>query len=145
MAAASLAVFMLLGVSGAIAALGDTLFPVRSLREGFAQDFNPAASVFLRLRMWHPILAACVGLWLGFWGVVCTARRPDARLAAGIMMSLVGTQMAAGMANLFLLAPVWMQLVHLLLADLLWISVVLLAAVSLAPEKTLKRRALAAD
>jgi heme A synthase len=146
LAAASLAVFMLLGVSGAIAALGDTLFPVRSLSQGFAQDLNPAASIFLRLRIWHPVLAACAGLWLGFWGTWCTARRPDTRLAAGIAMALVGIQLAAGMTNLFLLAPVWMQLVHLLLADLLWISVVLLAAVMLAPPlKKLKRSAVAAD
>jgi len=34
----------------------------------------------------------------------------------------------AGMINLGLLAPVWMQLVHLLLADLVWIALVLLAA-----------------
>ena len=69
LAAASLAAFMALGVSGAIAALGDTLFPVRTLAEGFAQDSNPAANVFLRLRLWHPVLAGLVGLWLGLYGV----------------------------------------------------------------------------
>ncbi len=133
LAAVSLGMLMLLGVSGAIAALGDTLFPARSLVEGFAQDLNPTANVFLRLRLWHPILAAGVGLWLGFYGVWSVVRRPDVRLAAGIMMALVGAQLAAGMTNLFLLAPVWMQLVHLLLADALWISLVLLCASSLAP------------
>ena len=133
LAAASLGAFMLLGVSGAIAALGDTLFPVRSLAEGFAQDANPAASVFLRLRMWHPVLAACVGLWLGLYGVSCVARRREVQLGAGIMMSLVGIQLAAGMVNLVLLAPLWMQMVHLLLGDLLWISLVLLCATMLTP------------
>ena len=133
LAAVSLGAVMLLGVSGAIAALGDTLFPARSLFEGFSQDLNPTANVFLRLRLWHPILAACVALWLAFYGTWGVTRRPDARLGAGIMMALVGGQMAAGMTNLFLLAPVWMQLVHLLLADALWISLVLLCAVMLAP------------
>jgi heme A synthase len=132
LAVASMDAFMLLGVTGAIAALGDTLFPARSLAEGFAQDFSPTANVFLRLRMWHPILAGAVGLWLGIYGLWATVKRPDTRLPAGIMMSLVGAQMVAGMTNLFLLAPVWLQLVHLLMADVLWISLVLLIAIQLA-------------
>ena len=32
------------------------------------------------------------------------------------------------MLNLLLLAPIWMQLVHLFLADLVWLSAVLLTA-----------------
>jgi heme A synthase len=119
---------MVLGVSGAIAALGDTLFPARTLAEGFAQDMNPAANVFLRLRLWHPVLAACVTLWLALYGAVGIARRPDVRLGAGIVMTLAGLQLSVGMANLFLRAPIWMQLVHLLVADLLWISLVLFCA-----------------
>jgi len=133
LAAASLAAFIVLGVTGAVAALGDTLFPVRSLSQGFAQDLNPAANVFLRLRMWHPAFAALAGLWLGIYGVSCVGRRRDAQLAAGAMMALVGVQMAAGMVNLLLLAPLWMQMVHLLLGDLLWISLVLLCAKMLSP------------
>jgi hypothetical protein len=39
-----------------------------------------------------------------------------------------------GLLNAALLAPVWLQIVHLLLADLLWIALVLLSAVSLAPR-----------
>jgi heme A synthase len=127
-AAASLGFFMLLGVSGAIAALGDTLFPVRTLAQGFAQDFNPAASVFLRLRLWHPVLAACVTLWLALYGTLGITQRPDLRLGAGIVMTLGGLQLSVGMLNLFLHAPIWMQLAHLFVADLLWISLVLLCA-----------------
>jgi heme A synthase len=36
-------------------------------------------------------------------------------------------QLCAGALNLLLLAPVWMQIAHLLLADLVWIALVLLA------------------
>ncbi len=133
--AISMALFMLLGVSGAIAALGDTLFPPRSLAEGFSQDFNPAANVFVRLRMWHPALAACTGLWLGIFGVWCVGRRRDSQLSSGVMMSLVGVQMALGMVNLLLLAPIWMQMVHLLAGDVLWISLVLLSAQMLSEPK----------
>jgi heme A synthase len=101
---------------------------VRSLAEGFAQDVNPAANLFVRLRILHPAVAACVGLWLGIYGIWCVVRRRDSQLPAGIVMTLVGAQMALGMVNVLLLAPVWMQLAHLLTADILWISLVLLSA-----------------
>lgn len=135
MAAASLAVVLVLGVSGAIAALGDTLFPARSLAAGLAQDFDPAASIFVRLRLLHPMIAAGATVWLLFYGMSSAAGRPAARQAAHIMLACLGAQVLAGVANLLLLAPAWMQLIHLLLADLLWISLVLLCAETLAVDK----------
>ncbi len=120
--------FALLGVSGIIAALGDTLFPARSLAEGWAQDFNPAASLFLRLRIWHPAIAAAVGLWLLFWALAAAGAGGMVRRLAYAVLAVMLLQMAAGALNLLLLAPVWLQLTHLLLADLLWISMVLLVA-----------------
>src|SRR5579883_2085148 len=72
MAAAALLAVMLSGVSGAIAALGDTLFPATSLAGSFAQDFNPASNIFLRLRIWHPAIAAVAGSWLLFYGATAS-------------------------------------------------------------------------
>ena len=46
-------------------------------------------------------------------------------------MVLVALQLAAGLANVYLLAPVWMQLVHLLLADAIWVAFVWFAAAGL--------------
>ena len=126
MAAASLTAVAILGVSGAIAALGDTLFPSSSLAAGLAQDFDPAANLFVRLRSLHPIIAVAAGLWLAFFAA-SAAPRPGARVPAQTTAALLGAQILAGVANLWLLAPVWMQLLHLLLADLLWISLVLLS------------------
>ena len=57
----ALAGMLVLGVSGAITALGDTLFPAASLAEGKAQTFSDTAHVFLRLRLWHPVLALTAG------------------------------------------------------------------------------------
>jgi len=128
MAGASLAVVALVGVSGAIAALGDTLFPATSLAAGLAQDWDPASNIFLRLRGLHPLIAAGAGAWLLFFAVTSAARRADLRGRAWIMTACLGVQLLAGAANLLLLAPVWMQLVHLLLAYLLWISLVVLCA-----------------
>src|SRR5208283_3862142 len=98
---------------------------------GLAQDLDPAASIFLRLRLFHPLIAAAVGAWLLFYAVSCASRRPDVGGRAWTLVALLGAQIMAGVVNLLLLAPVWMQLVHLLLADLLWITLVLLAAATI--------------
>jgi heme A synthase len=123
-----LAAVILLGISGAIAALGDTLFPARSLAEALARDFDPAASVFLRLRVWHPlvaVLASAAVVWYARSGAGTDAAGPR---PANLVMALAAAQIALGVLNLLLLAPIPMQLLHLLLADLLWIALVLLCA-----------------
>jgi len=125
MAAISLAAVMLLGITGAIAALGDTLFPATTLAAGLAQDFNPASSLLLRLRGLHPLIAAAVGAWLTFYAV---GRLRSAKAGALRVVAMVWIQLFAGLVNFLLQAPVWMQIVHLLIADLLWISLVLLCA-----------------
>jgi len=127
MAAATLAVFALLGVSGAIAALGDTLFPMTSLAAGFARDFDPSANLFVRLRVWHPLIAAGAGAWLLFYALSAVSSGIERRLSIAVL-ALAGAQFAAGAINLLLLAPVGLQLLHLLLADLLWIALVLFSA-----------------
>lgn len=127
-AALSLGGVMVLGISGAIAALGDTLFPSRSLAEGWIRDFDPAASIFVRLRVLHPAIAALAGGWLLYFAVTTAARRADLRSRAWLMLALLAGQITAGIVNLLLSAPVWMQMVHLLLADVMWISLVILCA-----------------
>ena len=135
--AISIGVVLLLAVSGAIAALGDTLFPSRTLIAGLRADLEPAANVLLKLRVLHPMIAALAAAWLVFFGVT-TPRGPATGLARA-MMTLLAAQVVAGVVNLLLLAPVWMQIVHLLLADLLWISLVLLCARRLAGESAVQK------
>jgi heme A synthase len=113
---------MLTGVTGAIAALADTLFPSTSLAGSIARDFDASANIFLRLRALHPAIAAATAAWLLFYAISSTSR---ARLP---LILLVVAQVAAGVTNLLLLAPVGMQLLHLFLADALWITLVLCAA-----------------
>lgn len=120
---------LLLSVTGAIAALGDTLYATPSLAEGLRRDFSPGAPFFVRLRIVHPILAVAVGAWLvGIAGRTILAGETSAtakRLGRGLI-ALTLAQIAIGAANLLLLAPLWIQLLHLLVADLVWITVVLL-------------------
>jgi heme A synthase len=137
LAAISLLAVMLLGITGVVAALGDTLFPAASLAAGMARDFDPAAGVVLRLRGLHPLLAGAVGAWLSVYAVTSLLA---ARHAALRLVAMVWLQLAAGLVNLLLLAPVAMQLLHLLLADLLWISLVLLCASAASERKETPNR-----
>jgi cytochrome c oxidase assembly protein subunit 15 len=122
------------GVSGAVAALGDTLFPARTLAEALQQDLSPTAHLLIELRVLHPLLACAAGAAMLL--VVFQALRPspdkETRRCAFAAGGLVLLQLLAGLVNVLLLAPVWLQIVHLLLADLLWIALVLLAATALA-------------
>lgn len=124
---------LLLSMAGAVTALGDTLFPVESLAEGIQQDFSAASHFIVRLRVWHPVIAIIVGLYLiQFAHSLASQGRSmwNRRFAIGLGALFI-LQLAAGMVNLILLAPVWMQIVHLLLADLVWILLILLAAETL--------------
>jgi heme A synthase len=119
----SLSAVILLGITGALAALADTLYPVHSLVSGIAQDLDSGASFILRLRALHPILAVAVTCGLIHYASTRTAsqRRP-----AKLVIAIVVAQFLAGISNLLLLTPIAMQLLHLLLADLLWIALVVL-------------------
>jgi len=117
------------GVSGAIAALGDTLFPVDSFLEGLERELSAAGHVFERLRVWHPVVAVGAGL-SALWVSNRLAENRGERVArmARTVTALVFGQLALGVVNVLLAAPVWMQLVHLLVADVLWMSLVVLAS-----------------
>jgi cytochrome c oxidase assembly protein subunit 15 len=132
---AALAVgILLVAVSGSIAALGDTLYPAKSLAEGIGADLSASSHILIRLRFIHPMLAVLVAGAL----MAAAPRLPvpeEAQMGRELRYDLVGfvaLQVAAGFANLILLAPILMQLIHLLLADVVWIAFILLAASALA-------------
>jgi len=118
---------LFVGVTGSLAALGDTLFPASNLREAFAQDFSPHASWLLRIRWVHPamsLVAAALICMLLAAALQSERHRGLGRLIAGLLV----LQMVLGVADVLLLAPVWLQVAHLFGADLLWIALVVLAA-----------------
>lgn len=125
---------ILVGISGAIAALGSTLFPVHSLAEGLAADFSPAGHFLVRLRFWHPFLSLAVGLYLMLMAGLMWKLRPSPDVHRFVKWgeTVLATQIAVGLINLFLHAPIPLQLLHLALAEVLWISTVLMAASAVA-------------
>jgi heme A synthase len=125
------AALLLVSVSGAITALGDTLFPSGSLSAGLQADLSATSHFLIRLRTIHPVLAVMVALYLmtSVWQVAGAAPRP--RTLARVTTWLLAIQLVAGAVNVLLLAPVWLQLIHLLLADLVWVAYVFLGAETL--------------
>jgi heme A synthase len=125
---------LLVGGSGAITALGDTLFPANSLAEGLQQDFSSASHFLLQLRVIHPILAVLVGVYSIGAGMLAAARRPSplTRWFARALLAIFVAQLIVGVVNVALLAPIALQLIHLMLADLVWLTLLLAAAAALA-------------
>jgi cytochrome c oxidase assembly protein subunit 15 len=127
LALAPIALTLLVGVTGAITALGDTLFPKTSV------GLSGGAHFLERLRVVHPMLAVGTAVF------ALAASAGIRRLRAGrtttrltyAVAALFAVQVVAGIINVGLLAPVWMQLVHLLLADAVWLALVLTAASAL--------------
>jgi heme A synthase len=122
-----------ISITGAIAALADTLYPAKSLAEAFRWDFSSAAPPILHLRIIHPVIAVLVGGYLLVVAVMTLSSSGPAapKRMARRLAGLVLLQFCFGAANIVLLTPAYMQIFHLLVADLIWIVLVLLAAEAL--------------
>ena len=128
----ALAATVVVGATGSVAALADTLFPSPSLSAGLAQDFAAGAPLLVRMRWLHPA-AAIVGLACAIWLSLALRSR-----ATRWLLALIAAQFVLGAADVLLLAPTWMQVLHLLGADLYWIALV--AVCSEALSATIIRR-----
>lgn len=121
---------LFVGVTGSLAALGDTLFPSTSLAGAFHSDFSSTSTLLLRLRWVHPasaLVAAGFISWLLVQSFRTDAAARTRKLGAAVLGALA-LQIALGVLDVLLLAPTWIQIVHLLGADLFWIFLVLLTA-----------------
>jgi heme a synthase len=121
-------------VAGAVVALGDTLFPARSLAEGLAADVAPGAHFLIRLRALHPVVVIAVGTAIMFASRAIALRDsdPDVRRWSMYLNGAFALQVVIGTTNMLLLAPVALQLLHLLVADLYWIAAVIFSVSVLA-------------
>jgi heme A synthase len=127
-----LAVFatIVVGATGAVTALGDTLYPKTEV----ALRVSATATFLERLRIVHPIVAVLTALYVVVAAAVARRMRPSAATVrlSRLLVALFAAQVVAGTINVILLAPVWMQIVHLLLADAVWIALICTTAAALA-------------
>ena len=137
-ALAAIFVVMIVGVTGSLAALGDTLFPASSLGQALAQDFSAASGWLVHWRWMHPTTAFVATIFL-VWLLVRAARHRtewDNRGLCALVLFLLASVYVLGLLNVILLAPLWVQVVHLLGADTLWVALVVLTArMTLEPVK----------
>jgi cytochrome c oxidase assembly protein subunit 15 len=117
-----------IGMSGTVAALGDTLFPAPSLRASILRDFSADSPGLLHFRLLHPLLAVIAGIYVIWVVLKNTSRRIGQSRASMALIILLFAQVGIGMLNVLTLAPVWLQILHLLVADVIWISLVLASA-----------------
>ncbi|MES2390894.1 MAG: COX15/CtaA family protein [Acidobacteriota bacterium] len=117
---------LLTGATGAVAALADTLFPSPSFAAGLASDFATNAPLLIRMRWIHPASAA-LALVCALLLCIRLPAKP-----ARTLLSLIALQFILGAADVLLLAPTWLQVLHLLGADLYWIALIAISSELLA-------------
>ena len=134
------ALICMVGATGAIAALGDTLFPSVSFAEGFRADLKSTSHFLLRLRAIHPMLALITALvGLGISRTVLSLESEADAVTKKWAVALAGViiaQVIFGLVNLSLLAPTWSQMIHLFLADSVLLVYVGFAATWLTERET---------
>ncbi len=131
------AAIFVVGITGSIAALSSMIFPSGTITEGMASDFSPTSHFLVRLRILHPITAIITSVFVIFLtGWLAKERQADRAVArwSNVIALLILAQIAVGAVTLLTLAPIVMQLAHLLLADAIWISYVLFAAAFLSSD-----------
>ncbi len=128
--------FFLIGVSGSVASLSNTLFPSQSLSEAFQKDLAENSHFILKFRIFHPLLALTISSLI-LYLIVSIRNQMQKRTMISITLPwIVIGALGFGAATLFMLSPLWMKLTHLLIADILWISIVIFVCDSLTQEKT---------
>ena len=132
---AGLALLLVLGMAGAVTALGDLLFlpadsstPVQTVRGDLG-----AVNLIQNLRVIHPMLAILTSAYLAWLAAWLRRERPSAQVSrwSVALWTMLGLQMLAGFANIALKAPGWLQLTHLLLACIMWLVTVMLSYAAL--------------
>jgi len=113
------------GVTGAVTALGDTLHQ--------QAVSNPFVEVLIQFRIVHPLLAIVATLAL--LGAASVGRTRAGRWS-NALIAVVLMQVVVGLINVQLAAPVAVQLIHLLLADLVWVLLVVISRARLGEPVT---------
>ncbi len=124
-----LVIVLIIGATGALNALADTLIQSDALRRSAPGEFLVTEPVLRQIRAIHPFVAIIGGLtiYMLVRYLATEASRPVRLLALGIQ-GIVWLQFFVGLLNIALEVPLELQLIHLFVADVLWIAFVLLGA-----------------
>lgn len=119
---------LMLGVSGAVTALGDTVFPVVQHGQALMESMDASSHLFVKLRIYHPFMAVILGIFVFFLvhSILKHSQQRFGKLHKSFS-HLIFLQFLIGYMNVRWFAPVWLQLIHLLIAELLWMALVVIA------------------
>lgn len=126
-----LGLLLLMAMAGAVTALGDLLFLPADGSVGLStvkKDFAVTATIIENLRVVHPLISVLGAAYLAYLAAWLRRERPGAEVTrwTKTVWALLAVQLVAGFVNVSLRAPAWMQLLHLLLACLMWLATVML-------------------
>lgn len=128
--------------AGAITALGDTLFPVSNTPEAVQRALNPGEHFLVQLRILHPFIAIAVSVFTLMASNMIATLRPSPHtkiLARAVGITFIA-QLLLGFINVRLGAPLQVQVLHLLLSDLVWLSWLLLTVSALSSKPLLSSK-----
>lgn len=118
----TIAAILITGAAGSVAALADTIFPSHSLHAALVADFAADSPLLIRMRWIHP-----AGTLLIIAATLLFTKRlakNGASHAGNLLIANLVLQMLIGVADVLTLAPTWIQVLHLLGADMFWISLI---------------------
>ena len=126
--ATSLVVILVIGATGALNALADTLILSGHLRESSPGEVLVSEPVLRQVRTIHPFTAIIGGLILFMLARYLTANAERrVRLLGSAVQGIIWLQFILGLLNVALEVPLEIQLVHLFVADVLWIAFVMIS------------------
>ncbi len=106
--------FVILAILGSWASFAATLFPAESLGEALQADLNFDSPWPIRLRSLHPFIAVAWGVFMIYY----LNRKNEIKMRSFWIFAVL-----FGITMLLLLSPVWMKLLHLVFAQLLWLGI----------------------
>ena len=111
--------FLLSGATGSITALADVLFPSASFYEGLMEDFDRTSELLTRLRILHPMVATGLSVAL-----IIESRKvqKDYKIDVKFFQILVFIAVILGVLNVLSNILLLLSILHLAIADLLWIT-----------------------
>ncbi|MCP3994043.1 MAG: hypothetical protein GY722_03120, partial [bacterium] len=124
----SLLIILIIGATGALNALADTLIQSDALRTAVGDEVLVTEAVLRQIRTIHPFVAIIGGLSLFMLVRYLTSEASKRVKLIGLgVQAIIWAQFILGLLNIALNVPLEIQLIHLFVADLLWISFVLIA------------------
>lgn len=119
---------LVVATAGALNALADTLYPADTFLSGVRAELTSGAPLIVQTRVLHPVLGIVIGLAIAYQVMNAATRSETTGRLARLVAGLIVAQFALGVLNVVLATPLETQVIHLAMANGVWIAYVLFAA-----------------